>query len=325
MMLIALIFFPKIGLHAFWDVLIPIAPLLLVLATGVWRNICPLATTALLPRKLNISKQKRMKIKNHGIITLVGVFVLLLAVPLRHLIFDTNGPVTAYFIISLAVIAVYMGYNYNWKSGWCSGLCPIHPVEKLYGSKVAIADPNAHCSSCKNCVAPCPDSIPAMNPLEAKKNKYHKFAGLLMIGGFPGYIWGWFQVKDYEGMEGFNHLLTIFAWPFMGFMLTFSLYMMLKRLIPESKSQLLTKIFATAAVSCYYWFRFPALFGISKFYGDGMLIDISNDLPIWFTPVFRTVSIIFFIWFIIIRNSFKQWAVRPIYEKRTPKKKVAAV
>ena len=37
----------EIGIHAFWNVLIPVAPALVAFAPGLWRNICPLASTAL--------------------------------------------------------------------------------------------------------------------------------------------------------------------------------------------------------------------------------------------------------------------------------------
>lgn len=317
--LFSLLFFPKMGLHAFWDILIPIAPLLLVVATGVWRNVCPLAFTSLIPRHLKISKEKRMSALTNGKLTIASLFLLFFAIPLRHLVFDTNGLVTAFFIIVLAIIAIYMGYNYNWKSGWCSGLCPIHPVEKLYGSNVAITLPNAHCASCKNCVVPCPDSTPKMNPLEAKKNKYYRFAGIFMTGGFPGFIWGWFHVRDYSGMEGFNHLNTIFGFPFFGLLISLLLYLTINSVAKEKHSLLLIKIFSTAAVSIYYWYRIPALFGLGLFPGDGMLIDLSTVLPYWFSDVSRIIVILFFTWFLLIRTNIKQWTIRPPYEKKAKK------
>ena len=49
---------PPLGVLLFWNILIPVAPALLVIATGVWRNVCPLATTALLPERLGLSKKK---------------------------------------------------------------------------------------------------------------------------------------------------------------------------------------------------------------------------------------------------------------------------
>ena len=42
--LTCLLFFPPVGLLLFWNILIPVAPALFVLAVGVWRNVCPLAT-----------------------------------------------------------------------------------------------------------------------------------------------------------------------------------------------------------------------------------------------------------------------------------------
>ena len=59
----SLIFFPEIGIHAFWNVLIPIAPVLFVLATGLWRNICPLASTSLISRHLGLARNKKLKQK----------------------------------------------------------------------------------------------------------------------------------------------------------------------------------------------------------------------------------------------------------------------
>lgn len=56
--LYSLLFFPSLGILLFWNVLIPVAPFIFVVAVGIWRNICPLATTNLLPRHLGLSKRK---------------------------------------------------------------------------------------------------------------------------------------------------------------------------------------------------------------------------------------------------------------------------
>ncbi|MBK8567107.1 MAG: hypothetical protein IPN76_28225 [Saprospiraceae bacterium] len=44
-----LIVMPETGVLAFWNILIPVAPLLFLLSTGFWRNVCPLASVALIP------------------------------------------------------------------------------------------------------------------------------------------------------------------------------------------------------------------------------------------------------------------------------------
>src|SRR5665647_746693 len=87
--LTCLIFFPGIGIHMFWNILIPVAPAILVVFTGVWRNVCPMATTALLPRHFKLSKSRRlstMQIAKLNLISIIGLFVI---VPLRHAFFNT--------------------------------------------------------------------------------------------------------------------------------------------------------------------------------------------------------------------------------------------
>ncbi|MBS1654594.1 MAG: ferredoxin, partial [Bacteroidetes bacterium] len=55
-----LIFYPKLGIALFWNLLIPVAPALIAVAVGLWRNVCPLATTNLLPRKMGLSQRRIM-------------------------------------------------------------------------------------------------------------------------------------------------------------------------------------------------------------------------------------------------------------------------
>lgn len=39
-----LLFVPELGLDLLWNILIPLAPAIIVLLPSLWRNICPLAT-----------------------------------------------------------------------------------------------------------------------------------------------------------------------------------------------------------------------------------------------------------------------------------------
>lgn len=306
-----LIFFPSLGIHLFWNILIPVAPALLVVAVGVWRNICPMASTALLPRHFGISKRKKLKIAQTGNLNLIGLVLLFLVVPLRHAIFDLSGHATAIFLASSGLIAILAGVFFEWKSAWCSGLCPIHPVEKLYGFKSGVKVINAHCGECFRCVTPCPDSTPGVHPMSSKKTSTHKLVGLLTVGGFPGFVWGWFQVQDYNGIASIEQLITIYKLPLLGLLFTLLLFVILKKYIREN---LLISIYSGLAVSCYYWFRIPALLGFGIFPGDGMLIDLSSNIPEWYIHLVITGISLFFFWWIIIRNKEKKsWLIRPAY------------
>ena len=37
---------------------------------------------------------------------------------------------TALMLLIAAGIAFALGIAFEWRSGWCASLCPIHPVEK---------------------------------------------------------------------------------------------------------------------------------------------------------------------------------------------------
>ncbi len=311
-----LIFFPKTGITLFWNILIPVAPALFVLAMGIWRNVCPLATTNLLPRHLGLSKQKKMSQQQSGIFGLIAVITLYTLVPLRHAVFNRNGMATAIMIITMAATGIGLGFIYEWKSAWCSGLCPIHPVEKLYGENVMFTVPNVQCRSCQNCVVPCPDSTPNMHPALSDKTIFHSLTGMLIIGGLPGFIWGWFHVPDVDGLRSWSDAWTIYQLPLFGLSISLSLYMMFRSLLQKQQVKNLVRVFAAMSVSCYYWYRIPALLGFGNYADDGQLIDLSRSISYWIIPVLQlSVTAFLFYWLVFRQLNNKNWAVRPEFFK----------
>jgi hypothetical protein len=76
----------------------------------------------------------------------------------------------------------------------------------------------------------------------------------------------------------------------------------------------LIAIFSATAVSCYYWFRLPALFGFGIFPGDGMLVDLTGILPVWSMKAPVAATTLFFFWWILFSKQNKiSWATRPAY------------
>lgn len=318
-----LFFFPNLGIHLFWNVLIPIAPLLLVVAVGIWRNVCPMASFALFPRHAGLSKRKSLSTAQVGKLNLIAITALFLIVPLRHTLFNTNAIATAILILSLALIAILVSFNYEWKSAWCSGLCPIHPVEKLYGINNKFSLPNAHCDKCYRCVTPCPDTTPGTNPLSSDKTVYHRISGFLMVGAFPGFVWGWFQVPDLTGAITLKSLGGAYAMPVIGLLATSALYLFLKNIIPK---RLCIGIFSAAAVSCYYWYRLPALLGFGLFPGNGMLVDLTEVIPPWVIFATTVFLALFFFWWLAFGPSKQvSWAIRPPYKDRNPEMSIVNI
>jgi hypothetical protein len=240
--------------------------------------------------------------------------MLFAIVPLRHIILDTNVFATALTLAVTACFAIILGTLFEWKSSWCSGLCPVHPVEKLYGGTPLLSFFNAHCNLCQQCVSPCPDSTPSIHPFYEASTPAKRLSATLLVGGFPGFIAGWFYVQDYSGTEGWNHIGKAYGLPFLGMMMTLLLFILLKKFLREKQEIILIRIFAASAVSCYYWFRLPALFGFGLYPGDGMLIDLQTSLPGSFPIISRTLTTSFFFWWLVFRSSDeKNWATRPPY------------
>jgi Fe-S-cluster-containing hydrogenase component 2 len=313
----ALLLKPKIGLLIMWNMLIPIAPVLIVVAPGLWRNICPMATFSLIPRQLGFSAKRIPSRRAAALMMATGLAGLLIIVPLRHVSLNTDGVMTALMLLIAAVFAISTGAVFEWRSGWCNSLCPIHPVEKLYGFSPASSLSNARCDSCRKCTSPCPDSTRSMNSSITGPTRLEKIVGHFMIGGFAGFIWGWYRLPDYFGHAGIAKIGMAYFWSFTGALTTLTLYAAARTWLCRSKSDraLLVKVFATSAVSTYYWYRIPALVGFGPHPGTGLLYNLAHTVPD-ISLVSHILTTSFFIWFLVIRdNPGTSWLKRPSYEQ----------
>jgi hypothetical protein len=298
-----LMFKPKLGLLLFWNVVIPVAPFLVTVAPGLWRNICPMATVGLLPRLLGFSMQIMMPAKLAAVLRTLGVLGLFLVVPLRQVLLNVNGQAAALMLLGAAAAAFLMGTVFQWRSGWCTSLCPIHPVEKLYGTSPAAEFKNARCLACQQCSNPCPDSTAGMNPTITGPTVLEAKIGYMLTGGFFGFVWGWFQVANYEGHVGMPEIMNTYAWPLGGALVSLILFRILDLLFGQSPKVrgVLGRMFAAGAVSTYYWYVVPSLF--VKF--TGMVLP-------WLPLTSHIVTTSFFIWFLVLRPlSGRCWLTRP--------------
>jgi hypothetical protein len=302
----ALFVAPAVGIAAFWNVLIPVAPALLVFAPGVWRNICPLATTAMLAERAGWAARRPLSNAAQGRLFLGAVLLLAAIVPLRRVLLNTNGPATGATLLALAALAFLLGLRYRMKSAWCSGLCPVHPVERLYGTSPALSPANAQCGSCLKCSKPCPDSVPGFDPLRATRTPARRWSGTILVGGFAGFVFGWFLVPDYAPGAGWRHLPLVYGLPLAGAAATLALFLLLRRIVPE---RFLARAFAAAAVACYYWFRIPLLLGFEL--GPGTLVDLTSALPAWFPWFSRALTSLVFLTWLVAGLRGRPWTVRP--------------
>ena len=143
-----------------WKIVIPLLPLLFLVAPGVWRNLCPLAASNQTPRVLGLTRGLTAPawLKEYGYVIAISLFVLF--VVLRKLGLDDNGPASALLLLGALTGGFLGGMYLKGKSGWCSSICPLLPVQRIYGQTPFALVGNSHCQPCVGCTTNCYDFNP---------------------------------------------------------------------------------------------------------------------------------------------------------------------
>ena len=141
---------PESALGLLWNVLIPILPATFLLSPLIWRALCPLATLNLLPNGLFAARTMPAALQKT--LGTAGIALLLILVPARRFLFNEEGAILGIVILAVGALALGLGAIYPQKAGFCNTLCPVLPVEKLYGQHPLVAMKDTRCASCVRCV-----------------------------------------------------------------------------------------------------------------------------------------------------------------------------
>ena len=100
-MVVTLFVRPAAGLFVFFGVIVPLWPVLFLVAPGLWRNICPLAATNQMPRFFGFSRALEPPdwLRNRGYLIAMALFFGIAGARLAGL--DRSGPAMG---VVLAVI-----------------------------------------------------------------------------------------------------------------------------------------------------------------------------------------------------------------------------
>jgi nitrite reductase (NADH) large subunit len=235
---------PDTGLFVLWKVVIPTLPLLFMVAPGLWRNLCPLATSNQTPRALGLTKALNPPnwLKEYGYVIAISLFVGF--VILRKVGLDDSGPLSALLLLGAMTGAFAGGMLLKGKSGWCSTMCPLLPVQRIYGQTPFALVGNNHCQPCVGCAKSCYDFNPRaayladLNDSDGYWSGYRRF----FVGAFPGLVLGFF-VTDEGDVAGM--LLYMAA--------SIALFALATTFVKVS-AHTLTSSFGAAAFGLFYWF-----------------------------------------------------------------------
>lgn len=262
-LLAGLVWSPELTLRLLWNAAIPVLPATFLVTPQLWRNVCPLATLTMLPSDRPSSR----KITEGTVrtATVIGLVLLVVLVPARRAVFNTDGPFLATTIGAVAVLALVAGMAYHRKAGFCNAICPVLPVERLYGQRPLLKVQNVRCLPCIQCTdRGCLDRShldslrtvlgPRRNTIDWMFTPFGIFAA-----SFPGFIVAYFLAHD--GAPAVTTYLQVLQ----GMVISFVAVVLLTRTFRATASTGITLLGALSA-GCYYWFVAP---GVTNAFGLG--------------------------------------------------------
>ena len=253
----ALVLWPRPALHVLWDMVIPLLPAAFLVNPLLWRNVCPLATLNSLTGGVG---QRSLGGRSARVAWTVGIVLLAVMVPARRFLFNTNGPALAVTIGVVALLALVAGLFYSRRAGFCSGVCPVLPVEKLYGQSPLLQMGNPRCADCSLC-APvgCIDLASTKTVAQtigpARKSRAWVTTPIgAFAASFPGFIAGYFTLDD----GAFSTAGATYAHVALYALVSYALVAAFSFAI-KSASRALLMVLGATSFALYYWYVAPTL------------------------------------------------------------------
>ena len=236
---------PGTGLDLWWELLVPLLPLVWFVAPGLWRNVCPLAAANQVPRVLGFTRGATAPAWFRTYAPLVGIALFLASVLARPSVFEDSGAATAALIGGALLAAFAGGFLLKGKSGWCSSLCPMLPVQRMYGQTPFANVPNSHCRPCLGCTKNCFDFNPKVAFLADVHDGDRQWSTTrkLFTAAFPGLVIAFFTEQE-------TAVVALAAAASAGS------FLLLEALVPATTPKL-AALYGAAAINLFYWWAAP--------------------------------------------------------------------
>ncbi len=282
-----------------FQVIVPLLPILFFVAPGLWRNVCPMAASNQMPRVLGVGGTRAVPewLRKRGYLIAVAGFLGIAGARLAGL--DHNGAAMGAVLVAVIVTAVAGGLVFKGKSGWCSSICPLLPLQRVYGQTPFVTVPNSHCTSCVGCAKNCYDFKPraAWQADMADPDKGWNGPRKLFVAALPGFVIGFFVLKDHaNGVMTQQYALLALA-----MLISIGSFFAIEAMSPLSPS-MLTVGYGAVALNAFYWFAGPAL--------AGAVTEVTGVDAGWLRwPISVTVAVLTLLWIARTRVSELQFAL----------------
>ena len=266
---------PATGLELWWGLAIPLLPLVWLVAPGLWRNVCPLAATNQTPRLLKFSRARTAPDAFREYAPLVGMGAFVLLVASRRPLLDDSGVATAALIGTALAAAFAGGILLKGKSGWCSSVCPLLPVQRVYGQTPYVTVANSHCLPCVGCTKNCYDFNPRVAYLADlyEDDRHHTGYRKLFAGALPGLVLCHFTLPaDIAAAEVYGRFALYVA-------ASAGSFFVAETLVKVSVNKI-TAVYGAVSISLFYWYSAPVL-AQTLFGGQAPWFEWSLRLAVW--------------------------------------------
>src|SRR5262245_36331186 len=106
-LLLGLVTRPELTLKILWNAVVPVLPAVFLVNPAIWRNTCPLATLTMLPGRRSAGRSIGESTVRTA--TIAGIVLLLVLVPARRFLFNTDGTALAVTVTAVAALALAGG------------------------------------------------------------------------------------------------------------------------------------------------------------------------------------------------------------------------
>lgn len=257
-LLAGLVVWPTGTLTILWNVVVPILPATFLVAPALWRNACPLATINMASN--GIVSRRRPSPAAARYARIIGIVLLIVLVPARRFLFNTNGAALAVVIVAVAMVALAAGAVFDMKTGFCNAICPVLPVERLYGQNPLVPVENPRCASCATC-APnaCVDISPTKSIAQTigprrKTTQWLATPYGAFAAAFPGFIIAYYTLADGPVSQAGYVYATVAAWMAGSWILS-AIVVTTFRI----DARLAIAGLAATSIGLYYWFAAPVV------------------------------------------------------------------
>ncbi|MBZ0188698.1 MAG: hypothetical protein K8F91_20800 [Candidatus Obscuribacterales bacterium] len=303
-------------LTVFWKLIVPLVPVILFVVPAAWRNICPLAIFNIVGYRLRAFFEGSAERRSRGRLSLadpgirlwlcrngiyIAILLLCVLVPARLFLFNTNAQALALLLLFLAFATFSCGLILPFKAGWCSSICPVYPVENLYGMSPFVYMDNTLCvenafegrpqTLCGGCTRHCLDLTVGAAAGASTHTQAQWRPGQALkhfISAFPGFVLAYWLLDSNQlayHLPGYAGTFVIYAafavamLIFAGSVLIVRRGMGLKKLDQLTVFRQQDLILVALAFNLYYWMAVPGAietFGSLIGMADAVIFPLSG-------------------------------------------------